>query len=120
MIDPERYLPIGVGPLRYKPGFDLATGTQLKEYNPIDGCFIVIWRVGNWHPECGFDLSDIFTPTAMGGDFRLREDMAQVAGCHMVMDLGQMHLSYIRHFPFSAIKVIGRIENEHCMSIGIS
>ncbi|XP_022668303.1 alpha-tocopherol transfer protein-like isoform X2 [Varroa destructor] len=77
LIDPARYLPVGVGPLRYKPAFDLATGTQLEPYNPIDGAFIVIWRVGKWSPECGFDLSDIFTPTAMGGDFRLRQDQAQ-------------------------------------------
>jgi len=99
-------LPVGVGPLRYKPAFDLATGSQLKPYNPIDGAFVVVWRVGGWTPECGFDLSDIFTPTAMGGDFRLREDQAQVAGCHMLLDCGQMHFSYIRYFPFSAIRAL--------------
>lgn len=105
LVDPERFMPIGKGPKDYAGAYELKVGTLLKQLNPLDGTTTIIWRIGNWTPNCGFDLRDIFTPTAMVGDLTLEDPQVQVNGVRFLIDLEKMHCSYVQYLPFSAIKV---------------
>lgn len=105
LVDPDRFMPVGKGPKDYVDAFQLAVGTLLPKLNPIDGTTTIIWRFGNWTPDCGLDLRDILTPTAMAGDLSLEDPQVQVNGVRFLIDLERLQYSYIRYLPFSAVKV---------------
>ncbi|XP_003741615.3 clavesin-2-like [Galendromus occidentalis] len=106
LVDPERFMPKGKGPKDYAEAFKLQVGTLLERLNPLDGTTTVIWRLGNWCPETGLDLRDIFTPTAMAGEFSLEDPQVQVNGVRFIIDLKSMHYSHVRYLPYSAIRAL--------------
>lgn len=105
LVDPERFMPKGKGPKDYAEAFKLQVGTLLERLNPLDGTTTVIWRLGNWSPDTGLDLRDIFTPTAMAGEWSLEDPQVQVNGVRFIIDLKRMHYSHVRYLPYSAIRV---------------
>ncbi|XP_022659741.1 alpha-tocopherol transfer protein-like isoform X3 [Varroa destructor] len=63
--NPAKYFPMGQGTLELHRHYSFGSLTALSRRNPIDNTMVLILRVGEWTPESGFDLSDLFTPVAV-------------------------------------------------------
>ncbi|XP_022659739.1 alpha-tocopherol transfer protein-like isoform X2 [Varroa destructor] len=104
--NPAKYFPMGQGTLELHRHYSFGSLTALSRRNPIDNTMVLILRVGEWTPESGFDLSDLFTPVAVVLLAYGMDDATQVNGVRFILDLRDLCLGHLKYFPFSAIQAL--------------
>lgn len=93
--NPQRYVPIGLGPRDFKHLYELNCAVLLRHRNPLDGTVIVLCRFGKWKPSTGFGPLDVYTPAVYGGELIMDQPEVQLNGFTFILDLQGLEYNWI-------------------------